>query len=619
MALEDYPYSFNPTVLLSASTGGPVASATVTLHAEPGGEALPVGDMQGNPLGTTLTSTDLGILPAHRTTVAQPYVDAGSEVVLRGLAQELANSLPQAQAAAADAASSEVAALSAETSAAQAATSAANSEAAVQGVIIDSSDAAVSSVINSAGSAAQLAVDGRVTVALSGAYALRGRTDAAGELIAARLDTGVNSITLGIAGDSTGNDSNDWARVWLADFIASGAHPDLRVEYGLWSDTSQSMQSPLAVLQAGTGTPAQPGQGIVSDTFARAAASLGGTTADTGQAWSGTGWSVNGSAARVEASGAVVIPAGPAGDVTVTATLTIDTTAPASGTRTIDLYSNYLNASNYLWTRIVVNSTGNVTRTLWKRIGGVNTQVAAGPTSDPGGASLGLTANAVNTVPMTISLTGRTLTTTINSGNQLQATITEADFTALGGSVGLASGSIGGIGTTLDNFTVDVPDVPYGGQLLRIYNGSHAGSVLAYARDRVAAMFPTIPDVVLINSGHNYSANSPSVYLAAVVEYVTALRAVYPAALVIASSQNPQKSPSTTVKAHTSRLTELRVKALREGWGYLPALEAFLSQPDRGDSLVQADGIHPTVGTGATGAQLWADTWQAYLDAKSFT
>lgn len=110
MAVEDYPYTFNPILLIGTLSGVPVAGAAVILRATPGGVPLDIADMQGNALGTSLTSSELGILPAHRTTVAQPYVDANAEVVLRELAQELANSLPQAQAAAADAAASRTAA-----------------------------------------------------------------------------------------------------------------------------------------------------------------------------------------------------------------------------------------------------------------------------------------------------------------------------------------------------------------------------------------------------------------------------------------------------------------------------------------------------------------------------
>lgn len=97
MALEDYPYAFNPVVVLDPSTGRPAAGVTVQLRATPDGAALPVGDSLGNP--TALMTTELGILPAHRSTVTMPYVWAGSAVALQETAVELMNSLPAALAA----------------------------------------------------------------------------------------------------------------------------------------------------------------------------------------------------------------------------------------------------------------------------------------------------------------------------------------------------------------------------------------------------------------------------------------------------------------------------------------------------------------------------------------
>ncbi|MBW8171786.1 hypothetical protein K0651_01820 [Ornithinimicrobium sp. Arc0846-15] len=105
MALEDFPFSFNPAVVLSPADGSPAESVAVILTAtssEQDTTALDVADMQGTPLGD-LTTSPLGILPAYRTTVPQPYVRAGGPVALRMTAQERMDAIDTAEQAVADA------------------------------------------------------------------------------------------------------------------------------------------------------------------------------------------------------------------------------------------------------------------------------------------------------------------------------------------------------------------------------------------------------------------------------------------------------------------------------------------------------------------------------------
>ena len=451
-------------------------------------------------------------------------------------------------------------------------------------------------------SAAKATEQRMVAAGGAGTNALRNLPDAAGELVAARLDTAVTNITVGIAGDSTGNDSNEWVRLWLA--TIGPRYPDLRIEYGLWSDALAAMQSPLAVLQAGVGATIG-GPGVVSDTFTRTDADLVGDAADTGQIWAGTvgKWSTNGTAAVCTGTGDMTIPVGASGDMTVTANVTLNTTA-AAGAKTLAVYSNWLSANNHLWAQVNVSTGGVITATLFKRIAGTATSIGTF-------AALGLTPAAPNTFNMSINVSGLNVVSTIN-GVSVSATISEGDLAALGSSAGFGSRAASTAGATVNTFTVDTPIVATGQRLI-VYNGSHPGSTLAYQSSRVAAQFPTAPDVVIINSGHNYGAGSPAVYLTAVDDYISALHAVYPAARIIVSSQNPEFSPAANRVAHARRLTELRVHALANGYGYVPAHEAFLNEPDGGVSFVMGDGIHPT----PAGSALWAATFDNYLTSKS--
>jgi lysophospholipase L1-like esterase len=55
--------------------------------------------------------------------------------------------------------------------------------------------------------------------------------------MAARLQNGSGSLTVALLGDSTGNDSNEWWRLFLADLSAE--YPRLRVESSRWAGSTQ--------------------------------------------------------------------------------------------------------------------------------------------------------------------------------------------------------------------------------------------------------------------------------------------------------------------------------------------------------------------------------------------
>jgi hypothetical protein len=124
--------------------------------------------------------------------------------------------------------------------------------------------------------------------------------------------------------------------------------------------------------------------------------------------------------------------------------------------------------------------------------------------------------------------------------------------------------------------------------------------------------------VVLIATGHNNRTDVPATFLAGIDSFVIAPQRVYPGALPLIASQNPKFAPAAYVEPHLARQTELRSYAIRKGYGYVPILEAFLARPDKGVSSVDRGGVHPTTGGAAgTGARVWADTFQAHLDALS--
>jgi lysophospholipase L1-like esterase len=445
---------------------------------------------------------------------------------------------------------------------------------------------------------------------IGGSAVARQRYDAAGEALAAKLDIGAGGdAVMCLLGDSTGNDGNEWFKLWTNEIAAS--HPSLRVEYALWSDANQAYPT-MTVVQAGTDyVPAGP-RTIVADDFNRTASDLAGSNPTTGAAWTGTAgvFSVNGTRAVAGTTlGDAVSSGGATGDGTVTAgSVQLDTTA-GSTAKQLRIYTKYVSSANHVYVFINVSNTGVVTWGIFKRIGGTATSIASG-------TALGLTANQVNTFNMAITVSGLSVSATVN-GVTATGTLLQSDADALAGATSAGIGLSGGVataGTSIDSFTYSVTASP-SGQKLTVYNGSMPGSTLAYQSTRLAAMVPVRPDLVFLSSGHNYTSGLPGPYVAALTQFVADLRTLHSGVPVTYSSQNPEFAPWPNVKAHLDRLVQGRILALQNGWGYLPVVESFRAKTDGGQSLVMTDGIHPT----AEGSILWRQVASAYLAAKSLT
>lgn len=71
-----------------------------------------------------------------------------------------------------------------------------------------------------------------------------------GSGLSTNLDYGLADVVIGVAGDSTGNDNNEWVARMASTFASR--YPERRVEYALWSDATQNYPS-TTLLQAGDG------------------------------------------------------------------------------------------------------------------------------------------------------------------------------------------------------------------------------------------------------------------------------------------------------------------------------------------------------------------------------
>lgn len=421
----------------------------------------------------------------------------------------------------------------------------------------------------------------------------------AGEAVAAKLDTGAGDITIAVLGDSTGNDGNEWVALLRNKILA--ARPKMHGEYTLWSDTNQSYPA-MTVNQAGENYLPGGVLRLTDDLFNRTSADLTGSSPDIGPVWTGGAgaFSVADQVATAKSTGGTVLTnGGRLGDQTVTLEGVTLNTTPTAAARQIQVYAKHAGASNHIWLYLNVSTTGAVSWGIFRRLAGTAQSLVTGPNTV-------LPTNTLKKFNMQLKVIGQVVTGTINDVS-ITATLSATDADAFAGatSAGFANGNSGvspATGVTIDRFTFDV-DATSQGQALRIYNGSMPGSKLEYQASRLAAMLPVAPDLVILNSGHNYGTGGELSYTTEVSSIVANIRSMYPAAGIAATSQNPEFAPWPGVSQHLRRLTALRILAFTQRWMYIPALEAFLAQSDGGRSMVMSDGIHPE----PAGSVIWAD------------
>jgi hypothetical protein len=427
------------------------------------------------------------------------------------------------------------------------------------------------------------------------------------------------AVRFGLAGDSTGNFTNEWFD--LAAVNLGAAHPALRVENAHWNDTSQSWDAPV-VVQAGTTV----SSGVKArDTFTRTAADLSGSTPDLGPAWTNDGsnavgdWTIDGSKAVATSEttrGAVFLDMQVDGEMETRIDFNISTVI-AAGSRSVRFYTSYKDNANQIFGQAVVSqTTGAVTLNITKRIGNVATKISQ--TTDPTSAAIATNAADQN-VTSRIKVVGTTVTFTLTKGgvtDTVTATLTESDLTALSGA------KKGGISVNQSvplPFTMDLVEVSLltAAPLIEaeFWNSSVSGSTLDYQQSRIATLFPESLDVLFLSAGHNYGADSPEVHQGKIDAFIAAFHAVQPGVPIIITGQNPQFAPATQRVAHNKRQSMLRSYCRSRGFGYIPVTEKWLEQTGKGAALVQADGIHPTVGDTATGSSFWRDRVLDYLNA----
>lgn len=417
------------------------------------------------------------------------------------------------------------------------------------------------------------------------------------------------SCTLAVAGDSTGNGSDEWV-YGLSQWLAS-QQPSIRVEYRLWNTTNLNYDS-TQVLQTGD----LSSRVVFSDTFSSGSGEVYGRIPDTGVAWSYDGssalgdWTVSsGKLVRTSdtTTSTILAPYGIQGDAKFTLTnLNFSTVGDGVATQIFTVYLHYIDGSNSLYCDIRVSSAGAVTSNVFKRVAGTTTNIGSvtSPALIPGSTS-----NV--TINFEVERVGTAVTTRVNGTTLVSATaLTSGDVTVfnagqkcgfVGGSGNLTSMSIDSVAVTVTPTVDTVPKIS-------IYNGSAPGQTLAYQTTNFATMFPVAPDVMYVSSIHNYTTTTGSAYYTTLKTFCeTTVKGTYPSCRIVVCSQNPKKQPAIGAESHLAKISQTRILASDMGYAYMPVAEGFLSTSGW-SSLVQSDGVHPTVGlSGGTGSSLWRD------------
>ena len=255
--------------------------------------------------------------------------------------------------------------------------------------------------------------------------------------------------------------------------------------------------------------------------------------------------------------------------------------------------------------RVGIAITGTGEATLGKYFNSTTTALGTFPTGTYNG----------NELNFELSLTGTRLTAKLGN-NTLTADLSQEEVDTLATKTKTAIRSHIP-STKFDGFSVSYiaqssetsPSTPQ----VSVYNGGAAGKTIEYHRTNLRTMYPTRPDLIFINQGHNYSSANgwdSNRMIQSIQSFVDELNALYPSDKpipVVVTSQNPQFGTGKE-NEHLLKMKDLKAYADKKGWGYIPTFEAFAMRNDGGANQM-LDNIHPGVGTGRVIQAEVAEKW----------
>lgn len=433
---------------------------------------------------------------------------------------------------------------------------------------------------------------GRLSAAgLEAEYATRGLPALAGFKRA--LEAATTSVGFQVLGDSTGNESTEWPRLFLADLMA--AHPALTFRELVWSDATQAFTR--TTLQTGAaGALYQDCDGVKADRVVTSTSLTG--TIDV--------------RAHVRApdytptSARMVVGAMSFGKrswslcLNTSGALVVMYSTDASAVATMTSTANLAVADNAdVWLRAVFTPND-----------GAGNRVAKFYTSTDG---------------VTWTQLGATVTT---AGAVTLYDVGSTDYFRLGGtptgSYGYWTGRIyevqicdGEGGPTVapclpDQYAGSTSAAPVvGAKVVTLVNGSHAGADLAYLNNatRLPKMTPHYGQMfTFLSCSHNDAQNTGPAYVAAYHAWRLAVQARI-AAPVVVLTQNPQKAAQTNAVAHGMRRLNLLAYAAAHNLGVIDIFRVFTAHATW-EADWMTDNVHPDI----DGQTAWKNAIRAEYD-----
>lgn len=430
---------------------------------------------------------------------------------------------------------------------------------------------------------------------------------------------GAGNHTVAVVADSTMNDGNDSLRIFDRMYSAELAD-SVRHTYHNWNTADSTWRH--TVNSEGDITPAHDGL-VLEDSFDRVETDLVGSTPEVGAPWSGRPgtWSSDGQVARPTTSPAALSVDVGSKNMMVKTTVQMTTTEFNKSIRVYMGASSDV-AQSGVMTSINVSSTGLASFRMYFGSTPIGEQIY--------GNALGMT-NATASeqsvdVQVEIDIQNIKMTLTGPNGTPVvvNTVISEEEYATLGTWAGLHSIIAAPGGITVDSVEIRTAPSPEQGDSLDVWNGAIAGAKWqTFNQSKLAELFGGLDiDILMLSLGHNNGTQTGAEFVAEAEAWVDLWMSLHPETQsIIWVSQNPQFPPAASPAFHRDRQLAMRLASKRQGWEYVAGYEVFSRLADGGQSLVLADGIHPTtppVGsmTGDYGAVLMAETIMGAIQAR---
>ena len=413
------------------------------------------------------------------------------------------------------------------------------------------------------------------------------------ETLATAIDFGLSEdFSIGVVADSTMNDGNESARIFyrmLGEYLPEST----KRTYASWVNNEWNTK------EDHPGTPTNAEGGLVFDDGFSRVGDVFGSSPDVVLSWEGSAgvWESDGNYTTTSSSsGFAYNDSGTSPNGTATLDLSM-VTKRQPDVQNVRTYFFGARAAEGLWIHLGISNTGRPTFGFYYT-SGPTTRTLQSATSLYG-MGVELDSETPQNIQFSIHVDIQNITLTVATDQGSESwdyLISEDEYAKLGGRTSLMA-MAESPGVRIDRIRVEEP--MRGGEVSEtvMWNGAIAGArVSTFDEIKIEEMFGEKNiDVLFVSLGHNNGTQDPTSFVNEITDWVSMWRRKHPETKgVVWVSQNPQFKPAINPVPHIKRQAAIRLSRDLIGLEYVPASEDFISRPDGGASLVNADGIHPT-------------------------